>query len=361
MGGTEKSEAGESFKFINQGFNEGGNCVRFFLMCGFCMTLLACQSKSKKTELPAEVDYLQSKDASIILSQGYNRSAVFSDDGDKIFYISKNRKGHKNTQIHEYDLTLQTDRRMTFQDGEVLSVIPLNDQIIVYASNTDEIKEEPFAGEKDPSYPKAEIYQSDMFGAEITRLTNNSGFDGEMIYVPGKKQLLFVSLRSGLPGLYWLDLQTEKVTPFYVDKEKVQRSPALSDDGKSIYWIEEDAKDKMNSIVTATILGKNRKVVRSLKGTIKSVLPNRTGQVVYSWLPEGAEFSQVDYFDAEKTCTQTLLKSKLNFSEPQFSVKNPNLMIFRVSNNDKSQIYRWQLPVDLGPCNEQVPSDTMKK
>jgi Tol biopolymer transport system component len=335
--------------------------VRLFLLGGLCIALLACQSKAKKTELPAEVDYLQAKDAGVILAQGYNRSAVFSDDGDKIYYISKNRKGHKNNQIHEYDLILQSDRRLTFQDGDVFSVVPLNDQDIIYASNTDEIKEEPFAKDQDARFPRAEMYQSDSYGSEITRLTHTPGFDGEMIYVPSKKQLLFVSLRTGLPGLFWLDLSTEKVVPFAVDKEKVQRSPALSLDEKSIYWIEEDAKEKTNSIVTATVLGKNRKLVKTLKGSVKNVLPSKNGQIIYSWLPEGAEFSQIDTFDGEKTCTQTLLKSKLNFSEPQFSVKNPNLLIFRVFNNDKSQIYRWQMPLDLGPCNEQAPSDTLKK
>jgi hypothetical protein len=36
-------------------------------------------------------------------------------------------------------------------------------------------------------------------------------------------------------------------------------------------------------------------------------------------------------------------------------------MLFRVAGADKSQVYRWDLPVDLGPCNEQAPQDTLKK
>jgi Tol biopolymer transport system component len=330
-------------------------------MLGICAGLTACSLKSKKTELPAEVDYLQTKDASIVLSQGYNRGAVFSTDGDQIFYISRDRKGHKNTQIHEYDLTLQADRRLTFQDGDVFNVIALNDDQIIYASNTDEIKEQPFAKEKDPRFPKTELYLSDLYGSEIVRLTNSPGYDGEMIFVPLRKNLLFTSTRSGIPGLYWLDLNTEKTVAYAVDKEKTQRSPALSPDGKNIFWIEENTKEKTNDVVTANVQGKNRKVVRTLKGSIKSVLPTRSGMLIYSWQPEGADFSQLDLFDAEKNCTQTMMKTKLNFAEPQFSVNNPNLLIFRASSNDKSQIYRWQIPLDLGPCNEQPASDTIKK
>ncbi len=335
--------------------------VRFFIFIGLCAVLFACQSKSKKTELPAEVDYLQSKDASVVLSQGYNRGAVFSVDGEKIFYISKNRKGHKNTQIHEYDLTMQRDRRITFQDGDVLTVFPLKRDQILYSSTTDEIKEQPFAKDPDPRYPKAEIYHSDLFGNDIGRLTNSPGFDGEMIFVPIKKKMLFTSIRGAVPGLYWLDLRTDKVTHFQFNKEHPQRSASLAPDGQNLYWIEENPSDKTQNIITATVWGKGHRIVRSLKGFINSVVLNRKNELFYSWIPEGAEFSQIDLYDESKLCTQTLLKNKLHFSEMQFSVKNPNLMLFRVTGSDKSQVYRWDLPVNLGPCNEQAPSDTLKK
>jgi len=335
--------------------------VRFFFLTGVCLAIIACQSKSKKPELPAEVDYLQSKDASVVLSQGYNRSAVFSADGEKIYYISQNRKGHKNTQIHEYDLTMQRDRRLTFQDGEVLSVFPLEKDQILYSSTTDEIKEQPFVVDVDPRYPKAEIYHSDLFGSEIGRLTNSPGFDGEMIYVPAKKQMLFTSTRQGTPGLYWLDLATDKVLVFEFDKERPQRSPSLAPDGRTLYWVEEDLAGKTQNIVTSTAWGKNRAVVRNLQGQIHSVVLNKKNELVYSWTPEGAEHSQIDLYEESKLCTQTLLKNKLNFSEMQFSVKNPNLMLFRVAGSERSQVYRWELPVNLGPCNEQAPSDTLKK
>lgn len=335
--------------------------MRLLFVSGLCCALLACQSKSKKNELPAEVDYLRSKDASVILSQGYNYSAVFSDDGEKIYYISKNRVGHKNTQIHEYDLTMQRDRRLTFQDGEILGIFALKKNQILYSSTTDEIKEQPFVADANPQYPKAEVYHSDLYGNNIERLTSSPGFDGEMLFVPLKKQMLFTSIRSGSLGLYWLDLGTDQVIPFQVDKDKPQRQATLSVDGKTLYWIEENPAEKTQSIISSNVWGKNRLAVRTLKGVINEVTVDRKGEMIYSWVPEGADYSQMDLYDPQKLCTQTILKSKLNFSEPQFSVKNPNLMIFRVFSKDKSQVYRWELPVDLGPCNEQAPSDTLKK
>ena len=277
--------------------------MRFLFAIGLCAALLACQSKTKKPELPAEVDYLKSKDASVFLSQGYNRAAVFSVDGEKIYYISKNRVGHKNTQIHEYDLTMQRDRRLTFQDGDLLGVFPLEKNHILYSSTTDEIKEQPFVADADPRYPRAEIYHSDLYGNEIGRLTEAPGFDGEMIYVPLKKQMLFTSTRSGIPGLYWLDLKTDQVRPFQVDKDKPQRNPSLSPDGKTLYWIEEDNNEKTQNIVTSSLWGKNRKVVKSLKGVVKDVALSLKGELVYSWTPEGIEFSQIDLYEAEKLCT----------------------------------------------------------
>lgn len=332
-----------------------------YFLSGLCLLNFACQSKSKKPELPVEVDYLQAKEASVVLSQGYNRSAVFSDDGEKIFYISKNRNGHKNTQIHEYDLTMQRDRRITFQDGEILGLFPLEGERLLYSSTTDEIKEQPFVADADPRYPKAEIYQSDLFGNDIQRMTEIPGFDSEMIFVPAKKQALFTSTREGMPGLYWLDLSTSEVHPFQVSKERPQRSPSLAPDGKTLYWVEEDLANKTQNIIAATVWGKHRTQVRTLKGEIHSVVFNRKNELVYSWLPEKAEFSQIDLYEESKLCTQTILKHKLHFSEMQFSVKNPNLMLFRVASANSSQVYRWELPVDLGPCNEGTPSDTLKK
>lgn len=316
---------------------------------------------TKKPELPKEVDYLKSKDASVFLSQGFNHGAVFSLDGEKIYYVSKNRLDHKNTQIHEYDLTMQRDRRVTFQDGEILSLVPLTNNQILYSSTTDEIKEQPFVQDPETRYPRSEIYHSDQFGDEITRLTILPGFDGEMLYAPLKKQMLFTSTRSGIPGLFWLDLKLDQVLPFQVHPENPQRSASLAPDGKTLFWIEEDTKAKVQNIVTSNIWGKNQRVVLSLKGEIKDVVLNRKGDLVYSWTPEGSEFSQIDLLNADKGCPQTLLKNKLNFSEPRFSVKNPQLMIFRVSSQDKSQVYRWELPVDLGPCIDQAGSDTLKK
>ncbi|HEY8269246.1 MAG TPA: hypothetical protein VIG33_00035, partial [Pseudobdellovibrionaceae bacterium] len=226
---------------------------------------------------------------------------------------------------------------------------------------TDEIKEHPFVMDADPRYPKTEVYHSDLFGNDIDRLTHSSGFDSEMIFVPLKKQVLFTSTRGGIPGVYWLDLRTNAVLPFQFNKERPQRSPSLASDGKTLFWIEEDLIDKTQNIVTASVLGKNRAVVRNLKGIIHNVVFSPKNQLIYSWIPEGAEFSQVDLYDETKPCTQTLLKHKLHFSEMQFSVKNPNLMLFRVADSDSSQVYRWELPVDLGPCNEGSPSDTLKK
>lgn len=335
--------------------------MRFFFLSGLCIALLACQSKSKKPELPAEIDYLKSKDASVVLSQGHNESAVFSTDGEKIFYVSKNRNGHRNTQIHEYDLTMQRDRRITFQDGEVLRIFPLENDRLLYSSTTDEIKEQPFVVDLDQRYPRAEIYHSDLFGNHISRLTESPGFDGEMLFVPAKKQMLFTSGRHGALGLYWLDLTTDKVHPFQFELTRPQRNPALSPDGKTLFWIEEDLIGNRQNIVSSAVTGKNRTVVRSLEGVIHNVVLSPKNELVYSWTPKGSEFRQIDLYDGSKLCTQTLLKNKLHFSEMQFSVKNPNLMLFRVASADKSQIYRWELPVDLGPCNEQAASDTLKK
>lgn len=289
------------------------------------------------------------------ITGGYNHGATFAENVAKIYFISQLRHDHRNSQVYEHDLTLQTDRRITFQDGEVFAVTAAPDGGIYYSSNTDEIKEEPFAREQDYRFSRAEIYHSDLYGEEIERLTTSPGFDGEMIYVPARKQLLFTSTRSGTAGLYWLDPTKEShpAVDFQVSKS-LQRAPTLSTDGKFLYWIEEPlstAKERPpQNIVRSNVFGKGRVVVKSVPGIIKGLAVNASGKIAYAWLPKGAEFTQIDLYTPETNCNRTLLKSAMDFSEPQFSLKNENVLIFRGSLKENSVVYRWELPETQGPC-----------
>jgi hypothetical protein len=326
----------------------------------FLSTLLfgGCQSKPASSKPAALTGYPQILGATPLLTGGYNRSAVFSLDGTKVYFISKNRRDHRNTQAYEYDLAKGTERRITFQDGEVLTIAPAPDQKIYYSSNTDEIKEAPFAAETDARFARAEIYSSDPFGEEIDRVTTSPGFDGEMVYLEAKKRLLFTSVRSGQAGLYWLQVEGNVVTPFQVTK-RLTHAPALSPKGDWVFWVEEEprgtlpngkASPLVQTLVRSTVLGRDRTELKAIAGVVKSLSVNGTGLIAYAWQPNGSEFNQIDLFNPETNCNRTLVKSKMDFLEPAFSPKNPNLLLFRGAFQENSVIYRWELPEGLGPC-----------
>lgn len=348
--------------------------MKNFLFLAVLVVVCGCQSKSVSTKAAALNGYPQNVGAAPLLTGGASRSAVYSLDGSKIYFISKNRRDHRNSQVYEYDIGNLSERRVTFQDGEVLSVAGGPEQKIFYASTTDEIKEQPFVKDTDPNFPRAEIYYSDPFGDQIERLTETPGFDGEMIYVDSKKSLLFTSSRGGLPGIYWFHPE-KGVTPFQVGS-KSARSAALSPDGKYVYWVEEDVgaesgasgtapavgsaagsvsasasvANRSQLIVRSTLLGKDRIALLSVPGVVKSLSVNALGLVAYAWQPRSSSYTQIDLYNPESSCNRVLLKSKMDFMEPQFSRKSPQVLLFRGSLEENSVVYRWELPEALGPC-----------
>lgn len=134
---------------------------------------------------------------------GQNEGAVFSPNGEKILVISRERLNHRQRQLYELDLKNKTERRLTFQDGEVVEAVysPF-DRSIFYTSTTDEIKEKPllFYPElyKSP-WPMTDIYKITDGEDVHQRWTENTGFDG-FIFIhedPSRGQAITISRRKG--------------------------------------------------------------------------------------------------------------------------------------------------------------------
>lgn len=305
---------------------------------------MSCQTGQKAAPLTG---YPQVLGAVPYLTGGYNHSPIFSLDESKVFFISKGRKDHRNNQVYEYDHSIRTQRRITFQDGDVHQVAAGPEQKIFYASNTDEIKEGPFVRDLDPQFPRAELYISDPYGDEIERLTETPGFDGEMIYVPSNQKLLFTSMRDKIAGIYWIDAD-KKITPFQVGKYH-QRSATIAPDYKTVYWVEVESPKKQ-AIFKGSTSGPERILVTSVAGSIKSLTANAAGLIAYAWKPKGDDFTQINLLNPETNCNRVLLKSEMDFLHPKFSAKNSNVLLFSGILKENSVVYRWELPEALGPC-----------
>lgn len=154
-----------------------------------------------------------------ITFQGINSSPCFTEDGVKFLYVSQQRPSHQQTQVYEFDLSSTKEKRLTYQDGLISNPLSIGKDILAYSSTTDEIKERPLRLKenmlaKETSQSKqipSEIYMSDRFGENITRITSHPGLDGLISFKKSYPQKLFFSrYNKGSSELWEESLATKK-------------------------------------------------------------------------------------------------------------------------------------------------------
>lgn len=322
----------------------------------------SCQT-SKAIQYPHTQDFLQIDGVKQITFEGENDSPRFSPDNQRLVYISRKRKGHKNTQVYEYSLLEEKERRVTFQDGEIRNPIYIDSHSFLYASSTDEIKEnliERSSANSTEGRPPMELYQSDLFGNEILRITHFPGHDSEPVLVhESKPYILFTSYRAGLLGIFKFDLSLHRrqTSYFLLQKDKERWSPAVSHDKKYVAWLEKDVGEKgirimvspIRRLISGMFIAKEKeKEIRDL-----AFLP-RSNSLIYSIQRDGDEISHIEVFDFEKKCTQILLSGRDSLVQPSVNENLTQIAVTRLQ--PTRQIYTVPMPQNLGPCLESLPS-----
>lgn len=242
--------------------------TRLDFLCGLMVVTAVLSTTSCQTAAKKEAAYIAPEvktsplhsDPSLwkkaVTQVGQNESAVFSTGGDKILFISRDRLSHKQRQLYELDLTSKTERRLTFQDGEVLeAVYSPYDASIFYTSTTDEIKERPqlfFPDTKTQLWPLTELYHIRGDDELHERWTNSSGFDGfpfvgldpnrvPTITISRRVGENLVLLRSGLKNPQFepvLDRPGHFLHSFTTHDREAWRA-----------WIEENSKSRTSKII----------------------------------------------------------------------------------------------------------------
>lgn len=328
-----------------------------------CLLVSGC-SHSSVTKDVVTPDFLVGKESKQITFFGDNDHPRFSFDGTRLLYQSYRTPQHKGLQIYEMDLLTNKERRITFSDGDAFDATYISANELLYASTTDEIKENPLTVTEQPAeLPPADLYMSDLFGTDILRLTRQPGYDGQALFYndPKKPFIIFASRRGDLSGVYRLDLQNLPVSLISAEKDKAKVFPAISTLGKSIAWVEKDLKTQKQSIV----LLKNRvsSVLKKEDGEYRDLFfaPRPPERLFYSVLRKGEKRSQIEVFDIARQCTQVVFKGSDNLSSPAISNDSVERIAFVRSFQDRKQIYMVNLPTDLGPCLEPPAQATLKE
>lgn len=305
-------------------------------------------------------DYLLTKGVKQLTFEGENDSAHFSADGNKVIYLSRRRLQHKNTQIYEMNLQKNTERRVTFQDGEVSNPIYLNDQQIIYASNTDEIKENLA-----PSTPKnttqdylgLDIYRSDLFGNDIDRLTHVAGYDDEPVVVTWPRpHLIFTSRRDGASGLFKYDFKTNATSVFLFDKNKDQWGAAVSPSSQHIAWLEKEKSKNTFRIMLSPLKNTKPVPLKEEETEFRDLhfIPNTT-KLIYAAKQKGQDLFHIEVFDfKKKKCTQVLFSGRDSLVQPSVSFNGLRILMTRIL-KDTRQVYIVDYPEKIGPCLEPTP------
>ncbi len=207
----------------------------------------ACKHRSQTKDVSKipEVSYTTE---TVLVGDGNSSQPSFSAEGDRLLFVSAKRPGHVQAQAYEKDLRTGGETRITFQNGDVAHPVYLpKNEFIVYASSTDEQKENPpllrppapAPALPAPFQETSEVYLHSLNGLEITRLSTAPGFDGEPRPSGDGKSIYWTRARAG--KLESVSLTRSSGALRVLSKLGVNPAGyAVSGDGKWQAWIDWD-------------------------------------------------------------------------------------------------------------------------
>jgi Tol biopolymer transport system component len=81
-----------------------------------------------------------------------------------------------------------------------------------------------------------DIFEADLDGSHLKRLTDAEGYDAEGAYSPDGQQIAFASNRSGSMGIYLMNADGSSVRRLTETKDVYNGGPFISPDGKHVIY-----------------------------------------------------------------------------------------------------------------------------
>lgn len=334
MGSNQRFIKSKSFDFAAKSFA----AIGFAVFIG----LSACSSSQKsdliKNEFIKDIGSL----GTLLTGQGESENPVFSPYANMLYFVGEDRRSHKNPQAYAMDLLSFEERRVTFQDGQILDVVPVSAENIVYSSSTDELKERPklFSNPSTESpYPGSELYLSDLYGGEIRRLTNEPGFDNLInLRLDRPQSVTFSKWRGTSLQLWQINWKTGDSIPLFKKKDTHTYGAEYSATTKEWLWIEQTAPDQL-LIKHGAQFKESSELIPTLSGKIQDahwVPGQRRLTYVYfhddQWKPA--------FYDLEKKCGGQLFESGYDILQLRWSTDAANLALTAKVQQKKQIILR---------------------
>lgn len=344
------------------------NPAAWILLVAFSF-LFSCQSAQKGAQdkedpnapkQPRHPRGYTPAEGKLISKEGENWDGHFSPDGRKIIFLSKNRPRHQHSQVYEFDRVTLRQRRITFHDGENSGPrYDASGKWILYASTTDEIKENPsyiqqalknMQGENttaDNRSPQSlapwldvpyEIYRSNPSGNSIERLTRTPRYDAEASYHPSLPAILFTSVRRGKSHLYLMNLDGTG-SRLLSDSRFIEAEGQFDPGGKELVFVRYTKDMKQTQVILKD--PKTKKEVSLAGGPSINWSP--------VWLPDGerilfssnrddANNFEIYLVKKDGSCLQRLTYQLGNDAQPAISPDGKNIL-FTSDRSGTRQLY----------------------
>lgn len=319
--------------------------------------IFSCTTANKKADDESLAPPLPSS-ASIkkIDVVGKNRQPVFISENE-ISFISYDRKSHKKGQLYTYNFADNTEKRITYQVGDVTNgSYSKSTNEFFYSSSLDETRnlsqiltsyDEKAEAEKSPVLPPIpyaflpqEIYVSNLEGDNIYRLTNFSGFDGQPMINEKKKQIIFSRQTQNNFQLYRASLtDTDKVTKITFGKEDNNFNPVFNPKGEKVVWTESNSDYSVNKLNISDWSFKKVKPLFESEGMHWSTTWHPKGEwLVFSSNKPGSAGFDLYTIKKDGTCLKPLTNTAGDDYFPSFSPEG-NKIVFTSTREGEEQLY----------------------
>lgn len=285
---------------------------------------------------------------------GESTGAKWFQDSNSIIFQSKGRENHKQFQIYALDLSSKKERRLTYQDGNAVDPLPLENKNFMYSSDTDETKEKPALLTKkvEELLPANEIYLSDYYGEDVTRLTKRPLFDGALKYSSDfGSPILYASLESGFLQIRSVEKKGQTKDVFRINGKNIKEL-VFAKNRKIGFYISDDGFFSFkNDFKKAAPLNLPVSQVKDLLFFEKEQLLFFTASPITTSDKSKAEpeKSQLFLYDLTANCLKSVLKDQSNLSNP--SVKSDrNEILFTSDRSGPKQIYKAALDLAALTC-----------
>ena len=146
------------------------------------------------------------------------------------------------TEIYEWSVDQQKLRRLTFQDGQIWDIAPIDSQKFYYSSSYDEFKEQ-FASIVNGAKVGSDIYLKHRADTDFQRITSQKGLEISFFWYAPKDLLYFVHENDSASQIMTLG-SSKQLQEIYSAPKKTLRNPVYMQNSRNLYWIEYDPGEK---------------------------------------------------------------------------------------------------------------------